>query len=250
MGWLRKILGDSRDKSSMNISVLQARREMIWSALGHVTPEVLSRLVPGSVPWPTSMLGKMRTIVRPRDLLLVTEGLSDPYEPELHPKPPAGPLDFELCLPIDLDDPSAASDVALADGPWPKLLYALADLLVEEWIDLRGPLARHGAITCQAPIGRGFGHGLEEDGVVGYLIGMPFDGSRDFDKGFFFNDFYAGLPVPYSHAAIGLLTVKVLRPGELAWALARGDDGARKLAEEFIVRGDAHRNGIGLAPLH
>lgn len=42
---------------------------------------------------------------------------------------------------------------------------------------------------------------------------MPWDGD-DFDRQLYLNNFYAGLPVAYAGAAIGIFPVKVLRPSE------------------------------------
>src|SRR5262249_10692463 len=162
--------------------------------LGTVGPNVVSRLVPGAVPWPTSALGKFRHIRRGTDEILITDGLSDPYDPRLHATPPSAPCDFELCLSIANDHPSAASEESFASSIWPKLLYPLADAIVEDWIDIRSLLQKFGAITIQGAIGRGFGHGFEKEGLVGYLLGMPLDGDN-FDRQLYINGFYEGLPV-------------------------------------------------------
>jgi hypothetical protein len=226
---------------ALDLSVLAQRREEAWRSLGLLHERVVSRLIPGTVPWPTSALGKMRVIHRDADVLLVTEGLSDPYDPRLHPTPPEAPLDYELCLSIGKGDPSATSDESLAGSIWPQLMYALADALVEDWVDLRGLLEKFTAITFQAPIGRGFGHGFERDGLVGYLLGMPLDGT-DFDRQLYMNGFYAGLPVRYAGAAVGILPARVLRPDELSWAIAQGNEGGVLLARELIARGAGCRN--------
>ena len=251
MGWLD--FGKRDDKGGgpgLELGLLARRREEAWAALGVYEPEqVISRLVPGPVAWPSSALGKMRVIHREAEVLLVTDGLSDPYDARLHSKPPASPRDFELCLALASTDPSTERDEALASGPWPKLLYALADMLVEEWTDVRSLLEKFGAITCQAPIGRGFGQGFEKDGMVGYLLGMPLSGA-DFDRQIYIHRFYQGLPVPYADAAVGIFPVKVLRPSELAWAIAQGNDGGMMLARELIARGDACRNDVALPPCH
>lgn len=229
-------------------SILERRREAAFASLGALNEGVVSRLVPGRVPWPSSALGRMRIVRRAHDVLLVTDGLSEPYDPTMHPKPPEAPLDFELCLAIAESDPAAASDGAVATSIWPQLLYALADVLVEDWVDVRGLLGKFTAITFQAPIGVGFGHGLEKDGLVGYLLGMPLDG-EDFGRQLYLNGYYAGLPVPYAGAGIGIFPVKVLRPSELAWAIAQGNEGGVRLARAFFDRGDGCRNDAGASPL-
>ena len=235
--------------SHLDVTILEERREAAFRALGMVGPHVVSRLVPGAVPWPTSALGKFRHIRRGADEMLITDGLSDPYDPQLHATPPSGPCDFELCLSVRNDHPSTASEETFARSIWPKLLYPLADAIVEDWIDVRGLLEKFGAITIQGAIGRGFGHDFEKEGLVGYLLGMPLDGDN-FDRQLYINGFYEGLPVPYSGAAIGIFPVKVLKPTELAWAMSRGNDGAMLLAREFIERGEGCRNDDRLPPLH
>ncbi|MBP9113846.1 MAG: hypothetical protein KBF88_13625 [Polyangiaceae bacterium] len=239
----------SQLKGSKFLTLLDKRREAAFRSLGTLSPHVISRLVPGAVPWPNSALGKFRHIRRETDEILITDGLSDPYDSELHAAPPSGPCDFELCLPVASDHPSASDEENFASSIWPKLLYPLADAIVEDWIDVRGLLEKFGAITLQAAIGRGFGHGFEKEGLVGYLLGMPLDGDN-FDRQRYVNGFYEGLPVPYSNAAIGIFPVKVLKPTELAWAMAQGNDGAMLLAREFVRREKGCRNDDRLAPLH
>jgi hypothetical protein len=231
-----------------HLELLADRRKGIWDYLGTANHDnVISRLIPGRIPWPASMLGRMIVIRRPQSVLLVTDGLSDPYDPELHDNAREGPLDFELCMSIDRNDPAAQDDDALADSIWPKLLYALADVIVEEWYDVRGLLTQHTAITIRAVCG--IEHPLVENHISQYLLGMPLDGD-DFDRQIYANNHYAGLPVPYSGAAIGVLPVVALYPSELAWAVERGNSGALELAREFVAANRGCRNRSTWKPRH
>jgi len=128
---------------------------------------VVSRIIPGRTPWPNSMLGRMRIVHRKGDTLLLTDGLSDPWDPEIHRDPSQAALNFEFCFSIS----STKVDGSVASGPWPKLLYALTDAVVEDQLDICGLLAKFKAITFHAPIGHGFGHGFEENGLVGTFLG-------------------------------------------------------------------------------
>jgi hypothetical protein len=232
-----------------HLDLLAERRMDVWRYLG--TPSdgnVISRLVPGRVAWPASTIGRMIVIRRPQSVLLVTDGLSDPYDPELHDKPPPGPLDFELCMSIDRNDPGVRDDRDLAESIWPQLLYALADVMVEEWYDVRGLLTQHTAITIRAVCG--IDHPLvDENHISQYLLGMPLDGD-DFGRQIHASGHYADLPVPYADAALCVVPVVALHPSELAWAVERGNTGALELAREFIAANRGCRNRSTWKPRH
>ena len=127
--------------------ILEDRRRSAYASLGEVDDNVVSRLVPSGACWPDSPLGKMLLIRREGGVLIATSGLSNFYDPKLHPRLPPAPLDYELCLDIRHDDPRTASDAGLARSWLPSLLYPLADLVSAEWIDVRGMLGQFRAIT-------------------------------------------------------------------------------------------------------
>lgn len=227
------------------LEVLAQRRQAVFSRLGaYDETHVVSRVMPGRAAWPNSVLGRMAIVRRAHDVLLFTDGLSEPYDPELWPTPPAVPLDYELCFSIGEKDPAFASNEALASSVWPQLLYAVADVSSADWVDVRGLLSKFTAITLQGIIGTGFGHGLERGGAVAFLAGMPLDGG-DFDRQLYLNGYYAGLPVEYSGGACGLFPLKVLTPSELDWAVANGNDGGKRLADAFLAAGHGSTNWLG-----
>jgi len=76
---------------------------------------------------------------------------------------------------------------------------------------------------------------------------MTLDGT-DFARQLHEHNLYADLSSPHS-ASVGLLAVKVLRPSELTWAIAQGNDGGIKLAEPFFERGDGSQNQFNLPPI-
>jgi len=221
---------------------LAQRRAAFLARLGTVSEQVVSRQHPlGGEAWPASVLGRMRIVRRPETRLLVTDGLSSPFDPELHPHPPPGPLDFELAVDVPSDDPCGQSDAALAQSWLPSLLYALTDWIVPEYLDLRGLLEDFRAVTLAAPATTGAARALAgPDGLVGVLIGLPLVG-QDLDRHPYLNGYYQGSGTPYADAALGFFPVKPLTPDEYAWAKAQGDRGGVLLAQKFMARGDAHR---------
>jgi hypothetical protein len=228
------------------LATLEARRAGHLRQLGALSEEVVSRLSPlGGSVWPASALGRMRVVRRGAGRLLVTDGLSAPYDPGLHPNPPPGPLDFELALEVSERDPAAASDAALGASHHPPLLYALTDWLVPEWFDLRGGLTKFRALTLAAPPTTPEARALADDsGLVGFLVGQPLVGD-DLDLHPYLNGCYLGGGTPYDHASVGYFPVKPLTPDEYAWAKAQGNEGGVLLAQKFLVRGDRHLTWTG-----
>jgi hypothetical protein len=221
--------------------VLEDRRAGYLARIGEVSEQIVSRINPiGGSPWPASALGRMRIVRRPRGRLIVTDGLSCPYDRGLHPKPPAGPLDYELCIDVLDLDPAAKSDDALAGSWFPSLLYSLTDWIVPAWLDLRGLLAKFHAVTLSAPATTPQAKKLAgSDGQVGFLVGLPLAGN-DIDRHPYFNGYYEGSAEKYAGAALGIFPVKPLTADELGWAKAQGNQGAVLLAQKFLDRRDAH----------
>jgi hypothetical protein len=222
-------------------AILEQRRARYLERLGDVSDHVVSRVHPlGGSLWPASALGRMRIVRRERSRLVATDGLSCPFDAGLHPAPPPGPLDFELCIDVHDLDPRAVSDESLATSWFPSLLYSLTDWIVPEWFDLRGALRTFRAVTLSAPATTDESRRLADgDGHVGFLVGLPLAG-RDLDLHPYLSDYYDGTDEPYAGAALGYFPVKPLTPDEYAWAKARGDEGGVLLAQKFLDRRDAH----------
>lgn len=216
--------------------LLEERRMAFFKCFGPVSEQVVSRLaIPiGGSPWPASPLGRMRIIHRELTRILVTDGLSSLYDPEVHPKPPRFPLDFELAIEVWNEDPATRSDRALAESWFPPLLYGLADWMVRDNFDLRGILSKFRAVTVGVrPTTPEAATLADPSGWVRLLIGMPLVG-KDLNKHPYSHDYY----LPFAKAALGLFPVKPLTPDEYRWAESRGNEGGVLLAEKFLARGD------------
>ncbi len=222
------------------VEVLEKRRTDVFGRLGNLQPEVASRLAPIPGPWPASPLGRIRIVSCEKTSLLITDGLSDPYDSNLHPKPPPTPLDYELCVEVLNTDPEAVNSEALARSVYVKLLYALADWMVPEWFDLRGRLQQFHAITVPAnvppPLSERLGY---RDTTIGALIGIPIRG-RNLDQQLFLHDFYQDAGTSYEHGAIGVFTVKPLHRDEYEHAVGLGNQGGVDLAERLLDSGEGH----------
>lgn len=220
---------------------LEGRRADVLGKLGVLAGDVVSRLHPlGGHAWPASMLGRMRIVVRKRGRLLATDGLSDPFDPALHASLPIEPLGYELCLDVIDRDPNVTSDAAFAESVYPRMLYALADWLVAERVDLPSLLARFRAVTVTAVAPAGTPAALVgADGLVGFLVGLPLVGAS-IDAHVYVAGHYDGVPGVPDDLPLGYFPVKPLTTDELAWAKSRGNTGAVELAERFLARRDMH----------
>jgi hypothetical protein len=225
--------------------ILEDRRRSAYAMLGTVSEDVVSRLVPSGQFWPDSPLGKMLLVRRDGGVLIATSGLSNFYDLKVHPRPPPAPLDYELCLDVRVDDPRTESDAALARSWLPSLLYPLADFASAEWVDVRGMLTQFRAITLGAPpLTREAQSLADDDGLVGYLIGLPLSGA-DLDLHFYLNGFYRDLGRGLDECAIGIFPVKPLTADEYHYAKHLGNDGGVWLAEAFLKRGDGAQHWTG-----
>jgi hypothetical protein len=162
---------------------------------------------------------------------LLTDGLSDPWSVQVFGPMNGDPLGYELALRVPRD-PEATGPLgrriedAFLSGGWPAtLLFALADWLVHERVDLRRGLQRFGCLTLACrPVPELEGL-VAQNGFLGLLAGMPLIGS-DIDA-----HVYVSAP---GTEKIGFFPVKLLLREEYEWALSRGDTGARELGERFL----------------
>lgn len=222
-------------------AALEARRAEFLGRIGNPSERVVARLHPiGGAPWPASVLGRMRVVRRRRSRLLVTDGLSCPFDRELYADPPELPLDYELGVDVADLDPLAVSDQGLADSWFPPLLYSLADWMLPEEFDLRGLLERFRAVVVSVPATTAQTRELADaSGEVGVLVGLPLVGA-DLDRHPYVHGYYAGCDPAYADASLGYFPVKPLTVDEFEWSRSKGDEGPSLLAEKFLKRGDAH----------
>ena len=219
--------GARDDDVDAALSPLARRREAAYASLGQLDEQILSRLAPaiyeredgGRTPslWPASVLGALRIVQTKTATVLVTDGLSDPWDTSMWgaERASAPPLDTELALELVPRAPSAS---AVPRAGWAEyLLYRLADQLAVDAQDLAPIVARFGAMTYVIegpPELDAFGNG---DGTVGLVIAPLRD-----DAG-------AAIEIVDGSRRVHVLEVTVLRHDEYAWAIADGNDTAKRL---------------------
>jgi hypothetical protein len=200
MDWLRQV---------------DAAREAFWRTLGELEETAIVPVVPGGPAWPGQRQA-WRVINRAgRRLLLVTDGLSDPFPG--HEAPSAG-IGLELAL--ETDEP--VKDV---QGSWTLLvLQRVANEVAEHERVRKASLT--GQLTMEVS-GKGMPKPLvTRDGRVGVLLGLA----------------SSTLPRHFATPAgeVRLVTVKTLLPTELAYRVQHGKQGREELVRRFLKNGEEH----------
>jgi hypothetical protein len=220
---------------------LAAKRRATLSRIGDVSPDVLSRLLP-IVPtaggprmraWPSSVLGKLLIVRRERTVLVLTDGLSDPFDPEMHPDA-VGTFGFEMAVEVPTAALGDASDQAIASSWIPALLWAATDWMMMEHVDVKGRLIDNDCLTHAILPVVGLERFIARNGVMGGLLGIPFVGDSLCAQAVLAPE--ANNPAD----AIWLLPIKLLTVDEYEWAMGVSDNArVRTLAEAFL-RKDRH----------
>ncbi|MFP2898341.1 imm11 family protein [Corallococcus sp. 4LFB] len=195
----------------------QARiaRHSIWRGLGDMADDLYIPPVVGG-PWPGKRQG-WKAMRRPDGgMLIVTDGLSDPFN-DILDHPTAG---FGLELAIETPEP-----LGEVWKSWPVHLLERVAYEVAELEKLRVSLA-NGTLSMEVD-----GVGMPEtlvtpEGRVAVLIGMETD----------------SLPSRFAlpGGEVRLLTVKALMPAELKWLLRQGKGAAAELIRRFNEAGEGH----------
>jgi len=223
---------------------LEAAREATLRKIGKLNDKVLSRALPMGrmgqraemVPWPATMLGKQRMVRREQSVLIVTDGVSNPWDPTIHAQPvPDWKFGFEAALEVPLAIFKDASDDAIASSWLPTLLFAATDWIIAERIDLKGQLIRHGCVTIAVPSVRGLESLISASGFIGALVGIPYVGNVLETQVKLASD------PDDPEDAIWLLPLKILTPDEYDWATGvRDSSRAMALGEAFLKRSTSH----------
>lgn len=220
---------------------LERDREATLARLGRLSDQILARTAPirptDAGPelffWPGRATGAIRIVHRAESVLLCTDGLSDPWSPELHPDRPRVRFDMELALEVPNHSLDGTDDEAIAESWLPDLLWSLTDWVVAERHDVKGRLIRFDCITLAAPRVLGLEALVGRNGYLGVLVGIPYGGH---DLGM-----QAVLAPLGGEDAVWLLPVKLLTADEYDWAIAVPDSARTvELAEAFLRRGDRH----------
>ncbi|NNC09477.1 hypothetical protein HJC10_42545 [Corallococcus exiguus] len=195
----------------------QARiaRHSVWRGLGDMADDLYIPPVVGG-PWPGKRQGWKAMRHAEGRMLIVTDGLSDPFN-DILDRPTAG---FGLELAIETPEP-----LGEVWKSWPAHLLERVAYEVAEFEKLRVSLA-NGTLSMEVD-----GVGMPEtlltpEGRVAVLIGMETD----------------SLPSRFTlpGGEVRLLTVKVLMPAELNWLLQQGKGAAAELIRRFKAAGETH----------
>ncbi len=194
---------------------VDAAREAFWRTLGELEQTAIVPIVPAGPTWPGQRQA-WRVIHRAgRRLLLVTDGLSDPF-----PGNEAPSVGFGLELAIETDEP--IKDV---QGSWALLILQRVANEVAEHERVR-KAALKGQLTMEVS-GTGIPRSLvTKDGRVGLLLGLT----------------SSTLPQRLDTPAgeVRLVTVKTLLPSELAYRVQHGKQGREELVRRFVDSGEEH----------
>ncbi|WPB75529.1 suppressor of fused domain protein [Archangium violaceum] len=194
---------------------VDAARESAWRALGTLEEEAIVPIVPSGPAWPGQRQA-WRVIHRTgKRLLLVTDGLSDPFLEQAVPS-----VGFGLELAIETDEP--VKDV---QGSWLlQVLQRVANELAEH--ERVREAALKGQMTMEVS-GKGVPKPLvTRDGRVGVLLGVES------------NTLPQHITTPAGD--VRLVTVKTLLPTELAYRVQHGKQGREELARRFAENGEEH----------
>ncbi|RKH87788.1 hypothetical protein D7Y21_17605 [Corallococcus sp. AB045] len=195
----------------------QARiaRRSVWRGLGTMSDDLYIPPVVGG-PWPGERQNWIAVRRPDGGMLIVTDGLSDPFN-DILDRPTAG---FGLELAIETPEP-----LGEVWKSWPVHLLERVAYEVAEFEKLRVRLA-NGTLSMEVD-----GVGMPEtlvtsEGRVAVLIGMETD----------------SLPSRFTlpGGEVRLLTVKVLMPAELKWLLQQGTGTGAELIRRFTAAGETH----------
>ncbi len=204
-------------------------REREYAAIGDLAPLVRVRSVSAELReqaprWPATTLPPLRAIRRDGRVLLITDGLSDPFDLEIHGED-GGELGLECEIFVETTEAIALTDEN-APRHWLEwVLWSLGDAAAEAGT-LADAVTRFGAITVQIPSCEELEPFALPTGFVPVLLGQRAPG-----VGF-------GISLPSGSAS--LIAAKVIWPDEHAHAVAMGDEGGIDLARRFARRGDHH----------
>jgi hypothetical protein len=189
-------------------------RDAAWRSLGTLDKEAITPIAMSS-SWPGHR-ELWRVIHREAGrTLLVTHGLSDPFISRLEPS-----VGFGLELAVETDQPLESIEAS-----WPFMLLerVAAEVAAHERVRER---LKAGLFSMEVS-----GKDMPEElvtgeGRVAVLLGVE---SRT-------------LPTHFStpFGDVRLVTVKVLRPAELAYLLEHGAKGQAELAQRFVESGEEH----------
>lgn len=214
---------------------LEAARLEGFAKFGTVNDQVLTRLPLTPEPWPSMATGRLRIIHREKSVLVVTDGLSDEWDKQLHEDAPDWTFDVEIGVEVPLDQLEDSSDEGIARSWIPQVLWQLTGSIVPERDDIKGRLGKFDSLTYEIDPIRGLEALETKRKTLGVLIGVPLVGETIGSEAILVRRGEAD--------TIWLVTAKVLTPDEFDYALSvNGGERGVELGNAFIARGDRHQS--------
>lgn len=224
---------------------LAAQRESSYQKLGQLEENVLSRMTPGIhrdeeddsicfLPWPSSALGQLRIIYREKSTLIVTDGLSDPWDKEIHgDETPEDSFGFEAAIEIPITGKPDQLGPEIAQSWMPRLLWSFSDWLIYERQDVVGVMSDYGLCSLPIPPIEELEEFVCDHGYLTALVGMPLEGDA------------VGSSIAIAKQSDGepifLIPLKILTPDEYAFVTKTRDaKNAEILAKTFFDKGERH----------
>lgn len=208
---------------------MYAARDRFARSLGEVDPDVLAPLINpefmGGPAWP-DMRQAWSVIRRPGSILILSDGLSDPF-PEVA-EPNAG---FGLEVLVESHD-------ALPQDLQSSWLFDLANQVSQQCADhggIREIVERLGVVSLELPMNHELPGMLNKNGMAGVLLGLaPPDIAQGFAS--------PGGPVL-------VITAKLLWLSELQYIVTGGKAARSDLATRFQNDGSYHRSSLLRKPV-
>jgi hypothetical protein len=193
-----------------------AARTAVYRTLGEVDPDVIAPLINptfmGGPRWP-ALRQAWQVVRRPASTIIVSDGLSDPFDDDLTP------LGFQVEVCVETDE--RFEDLTRAAHSWLFALVNQAAQLVASHGGMYEAIEKYGTISTVFRIPDAPAQVKSSDDKVGVLIGFP---SQELPT-----------EIEFPQGRVRLLVVKPLLSSELAYIESgeSGDD--RKAARDDLV---------------
>lgn len=187
------------------------------------------------VPWPSTPVGRVKLVHREHTELVVTDGMSDPWDPSLHASPPAFRFSCELAIEVPTLGPGTMPAAWIA-----PLLMWVSNWLITQKFDLRARMRAHTCLTLGALPIPGLESWKAPNGLHGLLLGIPFAGNQLGAHAVLARD---------KNDTVWLVPMKLLHPKEYAWALEVRDSSRATWLCQAFMQSDRHLSRTERGPI-
>jgi hypothetical protein len=224
-------------------NALAMARAAAFASLGQVDERAFARQAAvrtGAVPlelapWPSTPVGRVKLIRRGQTDLVVTDGMSDPWDPSLHASPPG----FRFACELAIEVPSLGEGMMPAAWIAPLLLW-ISNWLIAQKFDLRARMRAHTCLTLGALPIPGLESWKAPNGLHGLLLGIPFAGNQIGAHAVLARE---------GNETVWLVPMKLLHPKEYAWALEVRDSSRATWLVQSFMQSDRHMSRTDRGPI-